>query len=353
MVNTHVQIDKIIYFAMLLKKCVDVRVPKSDSSATRSFLDVSHSFIEKNQLREGYSQNERSSAYLLTMSKELEIIYRNNKPTPWGTGLAFFVPEEIPMELSTEFKILFARSFLLEDFAFLKSLTEHMDKFGVITDDYSWYSETKDALKSPYSNTALSVYIHALKIAYESSESVTNQRRFLSLYRQTAKKGKNAKALFHKIKPPLGIIEDIGFIQKRKSSNNAILFAENNGHKPCIELMKLFPDYKLLTRTYNRDENLISTILVAFGYKGTKTLRESEILSLAEALYPNLADPIFNVCDLGTLISILVVQKSLDGYSISEPEVKKVIEKASKKNRYKYQILPDRRGVYRFFKFQK
>jgi hypothetical protein len=287
------------------------------------------------------------------MSKELEIIYKNNKPTPWGTGLAFFVPDEVPVELSIEFKILFARSFLLENFAFMKSLTDHMERFEVITDDYSWYSGTKNAPKNGYSNTAFSVYIHALKIAFDSSEDIAIKRRYLALYRQTTKKGKTAKALFPKIKPLLGIIEDIGFIQKRKSNNSAILFAENNGHKPCIELMKLFPDYKLLTGTYNRDENLISIILETFGYKGTKMLRESEILSSAEALYPDLADPVFNVCDLDTLISILVVRKGLEGYSISEREVKKVIEGASKKDRYKYQILPDRRGAYRFFKFQK
>lgn len=353
MINTHVQIDKIVHFAILLKKCVDKRVPRSDSSVTRLFMDISRSFIEKHQLKEGYSQNERSIAYLLTMSKELEIIYKNNKPTPWGTGLAFFVPNEVPVELSIEFKILFARSFLLENFAFMKSLTDHMERFEVIMDDYSWYSGTKNTPRNGYSNTAFSVYIHALKIAHDSSEGVASQRRYLALYRQTAKKGKTAKALFPKIKPLLGLIEDMGFIQKRKSNNNAILFAENNGHKPFVELMKLFPEYRLLTRTYNMDGNLISIILETFGYKGTKILHESEILSFVEALYADLADPIFNVCDLDTLISILVVRKGLEGYSISELEVKRVIERASKKDRYRYQILPDRRGTYRFFKFQK
>jgi hypothetical protein len=347
------QIDKIVYFAMLLRKCVDERAPKSDASVTRLFMGILGSFIKQHQLNEGYYQNDRSVAYLLTMSKELEIIYRNNKPTPWGTALAFFVPDDIPMELPTEFKILFAKSFLLENFAFIKSLIIHMEQYQVIRDDFSWYREMKAIPKTGYANNAFSVYIHALKIAYESAEGVALQRRYLSLYRQAAKNGKTAKALLPKMKPPLGMMEDLDLLKKRKSNNNSILFSEMNGHKPCVEIMKRFQDYKSLTKTYNRDEKLTSILLETYGYEGAKSLDETEILSLSEDMYANLADPVFNVCDLDTLINIIVAQKGIEGYRLSEPEVKEAIIRASKRDRYRYQILPDRRGKNRFLKIKK
>jgi hypothetical protein len=347
------QIDKIIYFAILLKKCIEDRVPRPDSTVTRSFLAALHSYTEKYELEGGYHQNERSAAYLLTMSKELEIIYRNNKPTPWGTALAFFVQDDVPKELSTEFKIIFAKYFLLENFAFIRSLTDHIEQFRVLRDDYSWYRETMALPKGGYANTAFSVYIHALKIAYESSESIALQRRYLSLYRQAGKKGKTAKALFPKMKPPLGMMEDLNLLQKRKTNNNAIRFAEDNGHIAGTDLMKRFQDYKALIKTYSGNDELTSIVLQAYGYQGTKTRDKSEILSISEALYTKLADPVFNVCDFDTLTNILVVQNNLQGYRILESEVKQIILDASKKDRYKYQILPDRRGKYRFLKIKK
>jgi hypothetical protein len=347
------QIDKIVYFAILLRKCVEERVPRPDSTVTRLFLAALHSYMEKHELEGGYHQNERSAAYLLTMSKELEIIYRNNKPTPWGTALAFFVQDVIPKELSTEFKIIFAKYFLLEDFAFIRSLTDHIEQYKVLGDDYSWYRETTALPKGGYANTAFSVYIHALKIAYESSESIALQRRYLSLYRQAGKKGKTAKALFPKMKPPLGMMEDIDLIKKRKSNNNTIQFAENNGYVACIDLMNQFRDYKTLAKTYYGNHDLISIILQAYGYQGKKTLDKSGIISILEALYTKLADPVFNVCDLDTLTDILVVQNNIQGYRVTELEVRQVIDEASKKDRYKYQILPDRRGKYRFLKIKK
>ena len=210
------QIDKVVYFAILLKKCIDVRVPKTDPTVIRLFLGNLQSFIENNSLEEGYKQNDRSAAYLLTMSKELEVIFRNNKLTPWGSALNFFVEDEIPIELSKEFKILFAKYFLLENFAFIKSLTDHEERYRTLKDDYSWYRETVGLPKNGYANTAFSVYFNALKIAYESSEGVALQRRYLSLYREAGKKGKSAKALLPKMKPPLGMMEDIGLIDKRK-----------------------------------------------------------------------------------------------------------------------------------------
>ena len=117
--------------------------------------------------------------------------------------------------------------------------------------------------------------------------------------------------------------------------------------------MKRFQDYKLLTMTYNRSENLTSIVLESFGYQGIKSIDESDILLRSEALYSKLADPVFNVCDLDSLINILVVQKSIEGYKISETDVKLILDKVSKKDRYRYQILPDRRGKYRFLKIKK
>ena len=69
------QIDKAVYFSILLKKCIDPSVPKPDSTVNRSFLSAVSTFRERNSLKEGY-QNERSAAYLISISKELEIIYR-------------------------------------------------------------------------------------------------------------------------------------------------------------------------------------------------------------------------------------------------------------------------------------
>lgn len=347
------QIDKIVYFAILLKKCIEERVPRPDSAVTRSFLAALHSYTERHELEGGYHQNERSAAYLLTMSKELEIIYKNNKPTPWGTALAFFVQDDIPKELSAEFRIVFAKYFLLENFAFIRSLTDHVERFQVLRDDYSWYRETTVLPKGGYANTAFSIYIHALKYAYESSESIALQRRYLLLYRQAGKKGKTAKALFPKMKPPLGMMEDIGLIQRRKSINNTIKFAENNGHATCTDLMRQFQDYKSMVKTYTRNNDLTSIILQAYGYQGTKTRDKPEILSISEDLYTKLADPVFNVCDFDTLTNILVVQNNIQGYRVTEREVKQTIDEASKKDRYRYQILPDRRGKYRFLKIKK
>jgi hypothetical protein len=353
LINTHVQIDKLIYFAILLKKCVDERNPKSDSNITRLFLNYLNFLVQKQQLKEGYSQNERSTAYLMTMSRELDIIYRNNKPTPQGNALGFFVPEEILTELPEGFKILFAKSFLLENYAFIKSLTEHMQQYKVIRDNYSWYHDVKATPENGLVNNAFSVYMYSLKIAYESSEGIGNQRRYLQLYRQAAKKGKTAKALFPKIKPHLGLMEDIGLLKKRKYNDNVILFGENNGHTTCTELMNHFQDYRVLNKVYHRDENLTSIILNFFGYERTKIIHDNEVLLLTEDLYTKLSDPVFNVCDLDTLVNILVVQKGIEGYRLSELEVKEIVTQASKRDRYKYQILPDRHGQYRFLKIKK
>ena len=75
-------------------------------------------------------------------------------------------------------------------------------------------------------------------------------------------------------------------------------------------------------------------------------------ISNIENLHKRLSDPVFKVCDINTLINITVVQKGLQGYNLTESNVKETIIEASKKDMYKYQILSDRYGKDRFLKIK-
>ena len=90
----------------------------------------------------------------------------------------------------------------------------------------------------------------------------------------------------------------------------------------------------------------------AYGYLGKERLSDQELLREVENLYPNLSDPVFNVCDIDTLINVIVVQECLKGHALKESEVKQAIVDASKKDRRKFQILPDRHGKNRFLKIK-
>ena len=342
------QVNKIVYFALLVKRCVNTRQPRSDATVARKFDEALNSFKRNHRLEEGYEQNKRSIQYIITMAKELEIISRNNKLTPWGRTLEFLAPDEIPIELPIEVKIFFLKCFLLENYAFVKSLHNHLQKFREIRDEYSWYAKIKTLPKNELVNHAFSVYVHALKIANESVNSLAIRRRYLRLYRQALRRGKTAKALYHKIKPSLGLMEDLNFIERRKANNNKISLSEKNGHKPYSEIMKRFSSYKTLAL----EENLIPTLLEAYGYTGKKMLSTQEIISNIESLYKRLSDPVFKVCEINTLINIVVVQKGLQGFKLNESKVKEIIVEAPKKDMYRYQILSDRYGKNRFLKIK-
>lgn len=343
------QVDKLVYFALLLKECVNKREPRPDETIVRIFTEKLDSYKNKHGLEEGYVQNSRSIEYIITMAHELEILFENNKFTPWGRTLEFLTPEEIPVELPTEFKIFFLMCFLFENYAFIRSLSDHLQKFGEMIDDISWYREIKATPREGLINHAFSVYIHSLRTAYNSVDSIGLQRRYLRLYRQAMKRGKTAKALYPKVKPSLGLMEDLGLLKNRRANENSISFSDCKGHKPCLEILKRFPDYK----TLSREENVIPLILEAYGYSGKKTLSYQDLLQDMEDLYIRLSDPVFNVCDIYTLIDVTVVQKDLQGYALRESEVKQVIIEASKKDRRKYQILSDRHGQNRFLKIMR
>jgi hypothetical protein len=343
------QVDKLVYFALLLKECVSKREPRSDEMIVRIFAEKLDSYKNRHGLEEGYEQNSRSIEYIITMAHELEILFENNKFTPWSTTLEFLTPEEIPVELPTEFKIFFLKCFLLGNYALIRSLSDHLEKFSEMIDDISWYREIKASPREGLINHAFSVYIHSLKIAYNSVNSIGLQRRYLRLHRQAMKGGKTAKALYHKVKPSLGLMEDLNLLKNRKANGNRISFSASKGHKPCLEILERFPDYK----TLSLEENVIPLILDAFGYSGKKTLSDQDLLQDIEDLYIRLSDPVFNVCDIHALIDVTVVQKDLQGYALRESEVKQVITEASKKDRRKYQILSDRHGQNRFLKIMR
>jgi hypothetical protein len=341
-----VQVDKLVYFALLLKECVSKREPRSDEMVVRIFAEKLDSYKDRHRLAEGYEQNSRSIEYIITMAHELEILFENNKFTPWGMTLEFLTPEEIPIEFPAEFKIFFLKCFILENYAFIRSLSDHLEKFSEMIDDISWYREIKTTPREGMINHAFSVYIHSLKTAYNSVNSIGLQRRYLRLYRQAMKGGKTAKALYHKVKPSLGLMEDLNLLKNRKANGNRILFSDYKGRKPCLEILKRFPDYNKLLR----EENIIPMILDAFAYSGKKTLSDQDLLQDIEDLYIRLCDPVFNVCDIHTLIDVTVIQKDLQGYALRESEAKQVIIEASKKDKRKYQILSDRHGQNRFLK---
>ena len=343
------QVNKIVYFALLLKRCVNIREPRSDTVVARIFHEALNSFRRNHRLVEGYEQNKRSIQYIITMAKELEIIFANNKLTPWGRTLEFSTPDEIPIELPIEFRIFFLRCFLLENYAFVKSLHDHLQKFREIRDEYPWYEKISTLPKNELINHAFSIYVQALKIASESVGNLATRRRYLKLYRQALRRGKTAKALYPKIKPSLGLMEDLNFIKKRKVNNNKISLSEKNGHKPYSEIMKRFSNYKTLVSEKN---NLFPILLEAYGYTAKRGLSNQEIISNIENLYKRLSDPVFKVCDINTLTEMTVVQKGLEGYKLNEPEVKGTVIEASKKDMYRYQILPDRYGKNRFLKIK-
>lgn len=348
------QVDRIVYFAILLSRCVKAREPISDALASRRFEEALSSFKMKHRIEEGYEQNERSIQYLITMAKELGIIFRNNKLTPWGITLNFFTPtREIPIALPSEFKLFFLKCFLLENYAFVKSLYDHIRNFPEIRDEYSWYRRIDRLPKDELSNHAFSVYIYALKIASMSVDSLAMRRRYLRLYRQTLKKGKTAKALYPKIKPSLGLMEDLDLIKERRDNDKRILLWEKNGHKPYSRILDRLSDYKMVVNTIERGkENLLPIFLEAFGFTGRNILSNQEIMSDIETLYEKLRDPVFKACDINVLVDITVIQKGLQGYQLNESEVKEAIIKASRKDTYRYQLLPDRYGKYRFLKIK-
>jgi hypothetical protein len=345
------QVDKLTYFALLVKKCVNEREPRSDPAVTRIFIEALNSFKKNHNVQEEYKQNERSIQYIIAMSRELEIIYRNNKLTPWGTAIAFFTPDNVPVELPMGLRILFLRAFLLENYAFIRSLHDHIREFSIVRDSISWYRDIKALPQTGLLNSAFSVYINALKLAYKSADGIAVQRRYLALYRQAMKKGKTAKALIPKIKPSLGLMEDLDLLKKRRTNNDQVSLRETDGHEPYAEIMKRFPDYKTLVAEDKRF--LTSILLEVYGYIGERSLPEDEVISVLENLYTSLADPIFNVCDLDTLVNVFVTQKKLEGYKINEIETREAIVRASRKDRYKYQILPDRQGKNRFIKIKR
>jgi hypothetical protein len=343
------QVDKLVYFALLLKRCLSKRDPRPDEMIVRIFTEKLNSYRNSHGLEEGYEQNARSIQYIIIMAQELEILFGNNKMTPWGTTLEFLTPEEIPIDLPMEFRIFFLKCFLLENYAFIRSLSDHLQKFGEMIDDFSWYKETKTPVREGLTNHAFSVYIHSLRTAYSSVNSIGLQRRYLRLYRRAMKTGKTAKALLPKLKPSLGLMEDLGLLKMRKTNNSRISFSDYGGHKPCLEILKRFPDYK----TLSREENVIPILLEAYGCSGKKTLSDQELLHEMEDLYIHISDPIFNVCDIDTLINVTTLQKNLQGYALRESEIRQVIIDASKKDRRKYQILSDRQGKNRFLKIAK
>lgn len=346
------QVDKIVYFAILLKKCIKTREPSSDRVIARKFEEALSSFRKNHEIKRGYKQNKRSIQYIITMAKELEVIFRNNKLTPWGRTLEFFTPMgEIPMELPVEFKIFFLRCFLLENYAMVKSVYKHLERFDEIRDNHHWYEAITRMPKEGLANHALSVYVQALKIAVDSVHSLSMRRRYLKLYRETVRRGKTAKALYPKIKPSLGMMEDLNLIIEREISDDIILFSEINAVKPYCEIIRSFPNYEaVVSQTH---EDLLHIILRNFGYIGSKILSGQETIEHIEKLYGQLRDPAFNVCDINTLINITVVQKGLEGYQLKESEVRETIGKAQENNRHKYQILPDRYGEKRFLRIKR
>lgn len=341
------QVDRIVYFAILVRGC-DVREPKPDTKVARLFEEEFNSFKTDNHISEEFKLNKRSIQYTIRIAKELGIIFRNNKLTPRGRTLAFFTPPgRISIKLPIQYKMCFSKIFLLEDYAFIKSFYDHVQKFKEIRDALSWYKKPEKRSKEQI-NHAFSVYINALRIAIESVKSLATRRRYLKLHRNALKRGKTAKALYHKIKPPLGWMEDINLIEKRKAHNNKILLSEKNGYKPYSRIMKQFSDYK----TVVEEEKRISFLLEAYGYEGKTKLTNKEIISEIENLHKALSDPVFKVCDMDTLIDVMVVQEGLNGYQINESNIRDIIVEASKKDRYRYQILSDRYGNYRFLKIK-
>jgi hypothetical protein len=345
------QVDKAVYFALLVKKCIDPRQPRSDASVVRMFNDALKIFKLHHNLEEGYEQNQRSIEYIVSMAKELEIVFKNNKQTPWGRALEFLTPDEVPLELPVETRIFLLKCFLLENYAFVKSLYDHLTKFSNLRDDYSWYKETSvPRTEKGLANHAFSVYLQAIRIAADSVDRVVVKRRYLKLYRKASRTGKTAKALYPKIKPSLGLMEDLNLIERRKHVDDKISFLQRNGHKPYPEIMTRFSAYKTIVSEENK--SLASTLIEAFGYPKTRTLAKGEIISCVEDLYKKLSDPVFGVCDVNTLINVMVTEKGLQGYKLNEFEVKETIMEASKKDTYKYQMLSDRLGHYRFLKIK-
>lgn len=347
------QVDRAVYFALLVKKCTDPRQPRSDESAVRLFDDALKKFKFQHNIQEGYEQNQRSIEYILSMAKEFELVFKNNKQTPWGRVLNFLTPGEVPLDLPAETKIFFLKCFLLEDFAFSRSLYDHILRFSKVCDDHLWYKETGERMpEKGLTNHAFSVYLNAIRIAIDSVDRIVVKRRYLKLYRQALRTGKTAKALYPKIKPALGIMEDLGLIERRKNVDAAIGFLQANDHKPYPELMTRFPSYKAIVSEELKNNSLVSTIIDAYGYTRTKTVSEKEKISSIEDYYRKLSDPVFGVCDVNTLTSIMVVKKGLQGYNLGESDLKETIANASKKDPYRYQILSDRLGHYRFLKIK-
>jgi hypothetical protein len=336
---------------LLAKKCVDPRQPRSDDALVRIFNEALKVFKEQHNIKEGYEQNRRSIQYMIIMANELGLIFKNNKLTPWGRVLEFLTPEQVPMEPTDEARIFLLNCFLLENYAMIRSLYDHVSRFSDIHDDASWYKETTAI---PHGrellNRAFSVYLHAIRIAVDSVDRMTIKRRYLKLYRQALKTGKTAKALYPKIKPALGIMEDLDLIEERKQVDGKIVYLQANGHKPYPEIMTSFSSYK--TVLSKERESLLSTLIEAYGHLRTKTLTRKEIISSVEDFYKKLSDPTFGVCDVNTLIDVTVIKKGLQGFCLSELEVKEAIIEASKMDQYKYQMLSDRLGNYRFIKIK-
>jgi hypothetical protein len=347
------QVDKAVYFALLIKKCADPRQPRSDESIVRLFNNALKAFKVQQKIREGYEQNHRSIEYVVSMAKELEIVFKNNKQTPWGRVLDFLIPDEVPLELPAGAKVFFLKCFLLEDFAFVKSLYDHISRFSKVCDDYLWYKETTGRRpERDLTNHAFSIYLNAIRIAVDSVDGVIIKRRYLKLYREALRTGKTAKALYPKIKPALGIMEDLNLLERRKSVDGRIGVLQINGHRPYSEIMTRFPSYRAIASEELKNNSLVSTLIEVCGYPRIKTLSENEMISCVEDLYKKLSDPVFGVCDMNTLISVIVIEKGLQGYDLSESDVKETIMAASKKDAYKYQILSDRLGHYRFLKIK-
>lgn len=232
----------------------------------------------------------------------------------------------------------------------VKSLHDHLERFGEIRDDYRWYKARKMLPKNELVDHAFSVYVHALKIAVESVHSLDIRRRYLKLYRKAVRRGKTAKALYPKIKPSLGIMEDLNLVNREGPSNNRISFLEKNVVRPYCEIIRFLPNYK--TVVSRAQEDLLHTLLRNCGYPGTKIVSGQETIEHVENLYEKLRDPAFNVCDINTLINILVIQKGLQGYRLKESEAREMINEAQTNDRHRYQILPDRYGEKRFLRIK-
>lgn len=284
------------------------------------------------------------------MAKELEIVFRNNKLTPWGRTLEFLTTDQIPTEVPVEFQIFFLKCFLLENYAFLKSLHDHVQRFQEVRDESVWYEKTKPMSKGELVNHAFSVYLHALRTAIESVRSSATRGRYLELYRDALRRGKTAKALHPKIKPSLGMMEDLDLIISRKAHDNRIALSKKNNHTPYRELMECLPNYNVLVSSMN--DKLINTLFEAYGYTRDKALSAREIISNVEDLFTQLSDPVFKVCDMNTLIDVAVIQAGLNGYRLMESSVREIVIEESSKAPRKYQILPDRHGKKRFFKIR-